>query len=1351
MKTEETMPDNQEYIGKVLLDYRFYPGEDLYTDGEIEEQLLEIARTTPEDALNAVIAEEHKWPILYHMSHIRENILNAVRITGEDDVLEIGSGCGAVTGSLARHARSVTCIDLSRRRSLVNAWRHRDKENIKIIVGNFSEIEKALDKKYDYVTLIGVFEYGQAYIGGDDPYGTFLKKIRRLLKPGGKLVIAIENRLGLKYWAGAREDHSGGYFDGLENYPEGGSARTFSRPELERILAENGFERRDFYYPYPDYKLPFTLFSDRYLPKKGTLNNNIWNFDRDRLVLFHEGRVFDSLIHDGLFPQFSNSFLVIASEEKPAETDDYRPVYVKFSNDRSRKYCVRTEILENVRGSRKVIKKASYPEGWKHIENTARHYAQLEKIFADTRIEVNRAVHDDDCLQLEYISADETLADVLEESWQEGRREECMNLLKNLCGVIASKADQPFTVTEGFTRLFALKEYPYQDVSMSVTDLDLIADNILINPEDGRWILTDYEWTVEFPVPVRFVLWRIWHYFHAFYIDPNDIDERAFLADAGFSWDEAAFFLDMEAAWQKNIDGEHHSLRSIYFQLSPGTVVPREVRHGKRNSADPEGTVYFGMKGKKQAETGLLEEKVRRGIPLKVRGADFKAVISTRDAGDVAYIRWDPVTNQMCRFQIRKVTAPVAVKIELLNGFRSGDWDEFWSLDPAYVITGEFPRDCKIILEGKVEFIPVGTKLPEMDSVRKERDALAGQVQDLSAQLLAMRSTKAFRAVEKLRRVRNFIMCRVRALPPARQKAEAPKGDPRYQAWLKEHSASEDDLELQRHTTLPKQPLISILVPTWNTPEKFLREMIDSVIAQTYPNWELCIADASVSDQPGTQSASGGSEVPRNENVRRILEEYAAKDARIRYLLSDKNLGISGNTNLAAGLASGDYIGLLDHDDILAPDALFEVAAAINVKKPDVLYTDEDKIDMDGLYHFDPNLKPDFAPDLLRSHNYITHFFVVRRSHLDKIGLLRSEFDGAQDYDLILRATECTDRIVHIPKILYYWRNHPGSTSLNPEGKLYAYDAGTRAIAAQLERMGWEGEVEQLKLWGLNHVHYAVKNDPLISIIIPNKDHRDDLKLCVDSLMEKSTYRNFEIIVVENNSTDPETFAFYEELVKKYETVRVVTWEREFNYSAINNFGASFAKGEYFLLLNNDTELIEPDSLREMLGLCMRSDIGCVGAKLLFADDTVQHCGIILGPGGFAGHVFSGIKDTDLGFVMRAQMTGNWSAVTAACLMVRRDVFDQVGGLTESYAVALNDVDFCLKIRNEGYLIVCTPFAKWHHFESKSRGYEDTPEKKERFRKEIERFRDRWGEVVDAGDPYYNRNLSVDRLPFSLW
>ena len=1353
------MSSEQEYIGKVKLNYTWYPGEDLYSDGEVEKHLLEIVEQYPESEYNEVIAREKSWPVLYHLSHIRENIVDAVRISPDEDVLEIGSGCGAVTGSLARRAKSVTCIDLSRMRSRINATRHADLDNLEIIVGNFLEIEQHLERKFDCITLIGVFEYGAAFMGEKDPYGSFLRLIAKHLKKGGSLVIAIENRLGLKYWAGAREDHTGGYFDGLEDYAKGQDVRTFSRPELEKILGENGYASRRFYYPYPDYKLPVSIYSDRYLPAEGDLNSNIWNFDRDRLVLFDEGKVYDSLIRSGLYDQFANSFLVIAQTEESYTRTGVRPVYLKYSNDRSRKYSVRTEITEDDTRHRQVCKSACYPEGLEHVTKTARHCLQLTELFQDTRLKVNRAQQSGDQLHLEYLRHTKTLSDLAGDAWRAGDRKEARRILRSLCSLITEHATEPFEFTPAFGELFGLESFPYSDMSMPVTDLDMIADNVMVG-DDGSWNLIDYEWTVEFPVPVRFVTFRIWHYFHAFFA--IDYNQKTFMEDAGYTWPEALLYIRMEEAWQNRVSGEHHPLRTMFATITPGASVPKEIRHAERNSANPEGTAYFGLKLSKaeQEEADAADtadgasptkEKTVRGIMMKMSRENFEVSLTTRKIGAVTYIRWDPLSEQMCRIRIDTVISPVLVKITPLNGFRRDGWDEFWSLDPAYLIEGDIPENSTITIRGQLQTIPVSLMLPQMDheraSLTAQLKAMTDEANRLRGELEATRSTKAYRGTEKLRRARNYVMARVRALPPLRKPEEVlpPQGDLQYQKWFKEHSATEQELDMQRALTMPVRPKISILVPVWNTPERFLRDMIESVQAQTYTNWELCIADASVEKDQKT------GKLRRNKEVLRILKEYAGADERVRYCLLKKNGGISENTNAAARMATGDYIALLDHDDILAPDALFEVTGAISLHDPDVIYTDEDKINMEATFHFDPNLKPDFSPELLCSHNYITHFYVVRKTLLDRTGYFRKEFDGAQDYDLILRTTEQAERIVHIPKILYYWRNHPNSTSLNPENKLYAYDAGTKAIAAHLERMHIPGTVEQMDLWGMNHVHYGTPGDPLISVIIPNKDHADDLKLCIESILEKSSYRNLEFIVVENNSVDPATFAYYEELQNQHPEVRVVRWEREFNYSAINNFGVSFAKGDYLLLLNNDTELLEPDSLKEMLGICMMKEIGCVGAKLLFADDTVQHCGIILGPGGFAGHVFSGIKDTDYGFMVRARITGNWSAVTAACLMVRREVYEEVGGLSEDYAVALNDVDFCMKIRDKNYRIVCTPFAKWHHFESKSRGYEDTPEKMERFQREVKRFRSRWGRVVDAGDPYYNKNLSVDRLPFSLW
>ena len=476
------------------------------------------------------------------------------------------------------------------------------------------------------------------------------------------------------------------------------------------------------------------------------------------------------------------------------------------------------------------------------------------------------------------------------------------------------------------------------------------------------------------------------------------------------------------------------------------------------------------------------------------------------------------------------------------------------------------------------------------------------------------------------------------------------------------------------------------------------------------------------------------------------------KDSRIRYEILGGNRGISGNTNAALAMAKGEYVILADHDDTIPPQAFYEVAKAIN-KHPDcdVLYSDEDKLDMDGKALFDPHFKPDFNPDLLTSVNYICHLFVVKKELLDQVGGFRQEFDGAQDYDFIFRCTEQAKEIVHIPQVLYHWRCHQDSTASNPESKMYAFEAGSRAIMAHYERMGIPAErVEKGVDYGIYHTTYKIKGEPLISIIIPNKDHSKDLDVCVRSILEKSTYRNLEFIIVENNSTEPETFAYYKKMKEKHPSFHVVTWKEGFNYSAINNFGASFAKGEYLLLLNNDTELLEPDSIREMLGFCQREEVGIAGARLLYADDTIQHAGVVIGFGGIAGHTFIGLHKAENSYFHRAMCAQDYSAVTAACLMTKKSVFEAVGGLSTELAVAFNDIDYCMKVRALGKLVVYAPYATLYHYESKSRGLEDTPEKVARFNREVAIFIKKWPDIIKNGDPYYNPNLTLRKSNFAL-
>ena len=557
------------------------------------------------------------------------------------------------------------------------------------------------------------------------------------------------------------------------------------------------------------------------------------------------------------------------------------------------------------------------------------------------------------------------------------------------------------------------------------------------------------------------------------------------------------------------------------------------------------------------------------------------------------------------------------------------------------------------------------------------------------------------------------------------------KGDGLYQTWLKENRVTKKELNQQRKTVFQENIKFSLVVPLYKTDKYLLKALVDSVLAQTYSNWELCLSDGSGADSP----------------IRSILEEYQKKDPRIKVVFNEKQLQISDNTNAAIGIATGNYIAFADHDDTLAEEAFYQMAKEISQHpEADLIYSDEDIIDIRGNRLF-PHFKPDFNPDYLCCVNYICHLVVVKRTLLDRTGLLRPEYDGSQDFDFLLRCTEHTDseKIRHIPKILYHWRSHEGSTAGNPDDKPYAVIAGEKALAGHYERMGIKAEVEYTGCPVVFRTHFVIEGDPKVSILIPNKDHTEDLNKCVTSILEKSTWKNIQIIVIENNSEKEETFHYYEELEKRYSQAKVVTWDGPFNYSAINNFGAKYADGDYFLLLNNDTEVITPEWLENMMGYCQREDVGIVGAKLLYPDNTVQHAGVVVGIAGFAGHILTGYDRYATGYLWRLATTQDESAVTGACLMVKRSVFEELHGLDESFAVGLNDIDFCLRARALGKLVVFTPEACLYHYESKSRGLENTPEKKARLQKEVDHFRERYRDFLKKGDPYYNPNLSIVR------
>lgn len=578
----------------------------------------------------------------------------------------------------------------------------------------------------------------------------------------------------------------------------------------------------------------------------------------------------------------------------------------------------------------------------------------------------------------------------------------------------------------------------------------------------------------------------------------------------------------------------------------------------------------------------------------------------------------------------------------------------------------------------------------------------------------------------------------------------------------------------ERETVFPRMIKFSILVPLYNTPREFLTQMLDSVMNQTYTNWELCLADGSDGD---------------HSYVGEVCLEYKKqaqekKLGTIVYSKLPKNEGIAGNTNACLKLATGEYIGLFDHDDILHPSVLYEYAKAVNEQGADYLYCDETTFKSGDInkmltMHF----KPDYAPDNLRANNYICHFSVFARKLLDGNELFRSKFDGSQDHDMILRLTDNAKKIVHVPRLMYYWRSHSGSVASGIEAKPYAIEAAKGAVAEHLRKHGFSHFqiISTRAFETIFRIRYQIIGSPRISIIIANKDHVADLRRCVSSILEKSTYDNYEIIIVENNSRENETWEYYSELLgypyletakkmtvcgrdggilhreKNGQTadtpqISVVAYSGEFNYSAVNNLGVFYAEGDYILLLNNDTEVITVNWMEELLMYAQRQDVGAVGAKLYYGDKTIQHAGVVIGLGAHrtAGHTHYKQHRQNLGYMGRLCYAQDVSAVTGACLLVKKSLYQEAGGLDEGFAVSLNDVDFCLKLRQKGLLNVFTPFAELFHYESVSRGLDDSGEKAARYDRESERFRQKWKEVLAKGDPYYNPNFSLDRSDFSL-
>jgi len=558
-----------------------------------------------------------------------------------------------------------------------------------------------------------------------------------------------------------------------------------------------------------------------------------------------------------------------------------------------------------------------------------------------------------------------------------------------------------------------------------------------------------------------------------------------------------------------------------------------------------------------------------------------------------------------------------------------------------------------------------------------------------------------------------------------------------YNRWMKKNKITDIRIDEIKNEIagFHYKPKISIIMPVHNVEQIWLQKAIDSVINQLYDNWELCIAD----------------DASTKKHIKQTLESYSKRERRIKVIFLNKNHGISGASNEALSLATGEFIGFLDHDDELSIDALYEYVKLLNrFPKADLIYSDEDKIELNEK-RVEPFFKPDYSPFLLLCRNYIGHFCMVRKALIDEVGKFRPGYEGSQDYDLILRCIEKTgpERIFHIPKILYHWRKIPGSTAALTDAKRYAFDSAKKALLSYLNRNDIEGKVVEGRFSGSYRVKEKIINDYKISIVIPFRDQAQVLRACLESIFNKTTYGNYDIVLVNNSSEQSETYE-YLNVVKDNPKIRIIEYNGAFNFSSINNYAVSKIESDYMIFLNNDTEIISKEWIEAMLEFGQRVDVGAVGALLYYPNDTIQHAGIIIGIGGVAGHSHKYFKRKSHGYYGRIQEVHNLSAATAACMLTRRSVFEEVNGFDDNLSHALNDVDYCLKIKEKGYMIVYTPYAELYHHESLSRGFEDSPEKQARFSKEVEYMREKWSEVIDRGDPYYNNNLTLERENFTI-
>lgn len=1206
-----------------------------YSDGDASEEYVLSAINAATNT--TVMSEElHRsikdWPSTYHLHHQRTNLLRSVKDRLEGPILEIGAGCGILTRYMAEQGFEVVAVEGSPRRAATIAARCRDLNNVFVINANFDEF--TTDILFKTVTLIGVLEYARVYFRNTDsnhvdPIDQLLEKAAKNLAEGGNLLLAIENQLGLKYFANQPEDHIGVPLVGIQDQYTPTSVVTFGRDELSRRLSNAGLKHQKWYYPFPDYKLPeVVMFEEGTNSENGSILSQAISLSvaHDRAfgsqpTFSMEGAV-AAVARNGLLGELANSFLILASVDDIKIGSDTLAIYYG-NGDR------RFDLLKEVR----FLKGDHYPK------------IERQKLISDNTEDfgiVAKQVLDNECFMTGTVWTFDLARRVLTKEWSE---DDIADWARPWVTALWSEAGYDLT-----SSLDSAPRFPGRF-------LDAIPKNLVIN-DKGRSKFFDLEWHAHEDLDPGYLIFRgLWH-------SINGISSCAMIKPGGpilikelvvsvanllgFPLSEES----MDTYWRQEMDFQSTIVRSDLIASLPRSL--------------PNSTLPV-----KHLE--VLEAKI----------AQLTEHIAHKE---------ENITKN-----IAQLTEDVAHKEEHINNLNQ----ELLRARRRPMRTAQ-----KFIQFRALTFLSrISAPISRQRAARFEKSAAK---RDPSRHITVQKGVVANKIDYE-----NVLL-----------------------SWSRER-LEQGEKHAQLVNDLQNGPLISVVVPVYNPKPILLQEMIDSVISQSYPNWELCLADDCSTDK----------------RVAELLQLYEKKDDRIKVIYRKKNGHISRATNSAIGIANGEFLALLDHDDLLDPDALLCVAKVIQ-NDPDVriIYTDEDKVREDGS-RYDPHFKPDWNRDLLHCINYISHLGVYEAALVREVGGLRTGFEGAQDHDLLLRCVEkVTDRqIVHVAKVLYSWRATSGSTAASNASKPYATSAGKRAVAQHLKRTtGRDITVNSGPVPFTYRANWTVQGDPLVSIIIPTRDHLNVLKVAVDSIISKTDYKNYELIIVDNGSVESCTLKWFDQIVAQDRRVQVRKDSRPFNYSALNNAAVAKSSGEFVALVNNDIEIISPGWLSEMVGLAQRPGSGCVGAKLYYPDGRIQHAGVVIGIGGVAGHAHLFMPGADLGYFTRLGLRQNYTAVTGACLVVRRSTYDAVGGLNEAdLAIAFNDVDFCLKVDEAGFRNVWTPWAELVHHESISRGYEDTPEKQERFIREAKYMKHRWRTHL-MKDPAYNQNLTLDTCDFSL-